>query len=157
MDFGLSIWANIPQHKPFFLQQSQPQLNPTRARVHFHIQHTKYYIIFCFHFIIIFYIHRDHRKPPYDGKSVFISGIFYIMASEDVVSKTSATIVNLAEEAKIASEGVKAPSRHALLSICKSLVAGGVAGGVLVHFISLFCFFHFKTPTFVLSRIEFAI
>ncbi|KAI7742469.1 hypothetical protein M8C21_007630 [Ambrosia artemisiifolia] len=52
------------------------------------------------------------------------------MASEDVVGKTSATIANLAEEAKIASEGVKAPSRHALLSICKSLVAGGVAGGV---------------------------
>ncbi|KAL0015962.1 hypothetical protein SO802_003031 [Lithocarpus litseifolius] len=56
------------------------------------------------------------------------------MASEDVVSKTTgesavSTIVNLAEEAKLASEGVKAPS-HAFLSICKSLVAGGVAGGV---------------------------
>ncbi|KAM4123207.1 hypothetical protein ACB094_01G142900 [Castanea mollissima] len=56
------------------------------------------------------------------------------MASEDVVSKTTgesavSTIVNLAEEAKLASEGVKAPS-HALLSICKSLIAGGVAGGV---------------------------
>ncbi|PPS08314.1 hypothetical protein GOBAR_AA12327 [Gossypium barbadense] len=52
------------------------------------------------------------------------------MASEDVKRSESAvsTIVNLAEEAKIASEGVKAPS-HALLSICKSLVAGGVAGG----------------------------
>ncbi|ERN08880.1 mitochondrial adenine nucleotide transporter ADNT1 [Amborella trichopoda] len=62
------------------------------------------------------------------------------MASEDVVgrsgsnttvgfqSKESAvtTFVNLAEEA---SEGVKAPG-HAILSICKSLVAGGVAGGV---------------------------
>ncbi|KAI7730329.1 hypothetical protein M8C21_027975 [Ambrosia artemisiifolia] len=33
-------------------------------------------------------------------------------------------IANLAEEAKIASEGVKAPSCHALLSVCKSLVAG---------------------------------
>ncbi|KAK3000705.1 hypothetical protein RJ639_022466 [Escallonia herrerae] len=56
------------------------------------------------------------------------------MASEDVVGKTSdtavSTIVNLAEEAKIASGGVKAPSRLALLSISKSLVAGGVAGGV---------------------------
>lgn len=55
------------------------------------------------------------------------------MASEDVMSKTResavTTIVNLAEEAKIAREGVKAPS-HALLSICKSLIAGGVAGGV---------------------------
>ncbi|KAI3505283.1 hypothetical protein L1887_27325 [Cichorium endivia] len=52
------------------------------------------------------------------------------MASEDVVGKTSATIANIAEEAKIASEGVKAPSRHALLGICKSLAAGGIAGGV---------------------------
>ncbi|OMO79704.1 Endoplasmic reticulum-adenine nucleotide transporter [Corchorus capsularis] len=53
------------------------------------------------------------------------------MASEDVKRGESAvsTIVNLAEEAKLASEGVKAPS-HALLTICKSLVAGGVAGGV---------------------------
>ena len=56
------------------------------------------------------------------------------MASEDAVSKTTgesavSTIVNLAEEAKLASEGVKAPS-HALVSICKSLIAGGVAGGV---------------------------
>lgn len=52
------------------------------------------------------------------------------MASEDVVGKTSATIANIAEEAKIASEGVKAPSRLALLGICKSLAAGGIAGGV---------------------------
>ncbi|XP_022721120.1 mitochondrial adenine nucleotide transporter ADNT1-like [Durio zibethinus] len=53
------------------------------------------------------------------------------MASEDVKGSESAvsTIVNLAEEAKLAREGVKAPS-HAFLSICKSLVAGGVAGGV---------------------------
>ncbi|CAN6718596.1 unnamed protein product [Malus baccata var. baccata] len=55
------------------------------------------------------------------------------MASEDV-KRTSdsavSTIVNLAEEAKLASEGVKAPTSHALLSIAKSLVAGGVAGGV---------------------------
>ncbi|CAN6809202.1 hypothetical protein Bca4012_003454 [Brassica carinata] len=54
------------------------------------------------------------------------------MASEDVKSTESAavsTIVNLAEEAKLAREGVKAPS-HAVLSICKSLFAGGVAGGV---------------------------
>ncbi|KAJ6393574.1 hypothetical protein OIU77_022914 [Salix suchowensis] len=53
------------------------------------------------------------------------------MASEDVKTSESAvsTIVNLAEEAKLAREGVKAPG-PALLSICKSLVAGGVAGGV---------------------------
>lgn len=58
------------------------------------------------------------------------------MASEDVKQSESAvsTFVNLAEEAKLARarEGVvKAPS-YALLSICKSLTAGGVAGGVLV-------------------------
>ncbi|KAE8701970.1 Mitochondrial adenine nucleotide transporter ADNT1 [Hibiscus syriacus] len=53
------------------------------------------------------------------------------MASEDVKTSESAvsTIVNLAEEAKLAREGVKAPS-YAILSICKSLVAGGVAGGL---------------------------
>ncbi|XP_042519024.1 mitochondrial adenine nucleotide transporter ADNT1-like [Macadamia integrifolia] len=56
------------------------------------------------------------------------------MASEDVVAKTTgesavSTIVNLAEEAKFAREGVKAPG-PAILSICKSLAAGGIAGGV---------------------------
>ena len=57
------------------------------------------------------------------------------MASEDVKTSESAvsTIVNLAEEAKLAREGVKALG-PALLSICKSLVAGGVAGGVWVLF-----------------------
>lgn len=51
-------------------------------------------------------------------------------STEDVKSESAVTtIVNLAEEAKFASEGVKAPS-HALLSITKSLVAGGIAGGV---------------------------
>ncbi|KAL6182322.1 hypothetical protein ACLB2K_043745 [Fragaria x ananassa] len=57
------------------------------------------------------------------------------MSSEDVAGKRTSetavsTIVNLAEEAKLASEGVKAPTQAALLSIAKSLVAGGVAGGV---------------------------
>ena len=69
------------------------------------------------------------------------------MASENVKTGDSAvtTIVNLAEEAKLAREGVvKAPS-YALASICKSLVAGGVAGGVSVPFlISYFCFFVFS-------------
>ncbi|XP_062091448.1 mitochondrial adenine nucleotide transporter ADNT1-like [Humulus lupulus] len=58
------------------------------------------------------------------------------MASEDVKQSESAvsTIVNLAEEAKLArarESVVNAPKHNlALLSICKSLVAGGVAGGV---------------------------
>jgi len=43
-------------------------------------------------------------------------------------------IVNLAEEAKLATEGVKTPS-YAFTTICKSLVAGGVAGGVCVSFL----------------------
>ncbi|KAL8138858.1 hypothetical protein V2J09_004859 [Rumex salicifolius] len=53
------------------------------------------------------------------------------MASEDVNTSESAvsTIVNLAGEAKTATEGVKTPS-VALLSIAKSLAAGGIAGGV---------------------------
>ncbi|EEF51317.1 mitochondrial adenine nucleotide transporter ADNT1 [Ricinus communis] len=54
------------------------------------------------------------------------------MASEDVKTRSEAAvskIVNLAEEAKLAREEIKAPS-HALFSICKSLIAGGVAGGV---------------------------
>ncbi|VVA89656.1 unnamed protein product [Arabis nemorensis] len=54
------------------------------------------------------------------------------MASEDVKTTESAavsTIVNLAEEAKLARQGVKSPSQ-AIISICKSLIAGGIAGGV---------------------------
>ncbi|XP_072974315.1 mitochondrial adenine nucleotide transporter ADNT1-like [Typha angustifolia] len=56
------------------------------------------------------------------------------MASEDVVGKSTGesavtTIVNLAEEAKLAREGVRAPG-HAVLTVCKSLAAGGIAGGV---------------------------
>uniref|UniRef100_A0A2P2KGD9 Mitochondrial adenine nucleotide transporter ADNT1 n=1 Tax=Rhizophora mucronata TaxID=61149 RepID=A0A2P2KGD9_RHIMU len=53
------------------------------------------------------------------------------MASEDVKTGESAvsTIVNLAEEAKLAREEIQSPA-PALLSICKSLIAGGVAGGV---------------------------
>ncbi|MCD7449555.1 hypothetical protein HAX54_000618 [Datura stramonium] len=42
------------------------------------------------------------------------------------------------EEAKMASEGVKAPSHAAIFSICKSLAAGGIAGGVSVLFPSFF-------------------
>ncbi|XP_059301572.1 mitochondrial adenine nucleotide transporter ADNT1-like [Lycium ferocissimum] len=54
------------------------------------------------------------------------------MASEDVKGARDTAvekIVNLAEEAKLARHDIK-PTSHAVLSICKSLVAGGVAGGV---------------------------
>ncbi|XP_073143538.1 mitochondrial adenine nucleotide transporter ADNT1-like [Henckelia pumila] len=53
------------------------------------------------------------------------------MASEEVKTSESAVskIVTLAEEAKLAREEIK-PTKYQLYSICKSLVAGGVAGGV---------------------------
>lgn len=53
------------------------------------------------------------------------------MASEDVKTSESAVskIVNFAEEAKLAKEEIK-PTKYQVYSICKSLVAGGVAGGV---------------------------
>ncbi|PIN23618.1 Mitochondrial solute carrier protein [Handroanthus impetiginosus] len=56
------------------------------------------------------------------------------MGSEDAAGKTGesaavSTAVNFAEQAKDFHEGVKAPNRS-FLSICKSLFAGGVAGGV---------------------------
>ncbi|MFS8024892.1 hypothetical protein Hanom_Chr16g01468661 [Helianthus anomalus] len=44
------------------------------------------------------------------------------------------------EEAKITSEGVKAPSRHTLLSIYKSLITRGVVGGVLLLSVIYVCF-----------------
>ncbi|KAM2909568.1 hypothetical protein FF1_002532 [Malus domestica] len=54
------------------------------------------------------------------------------MASEDVKPSESAvtTIVSLADEAKMARVGVVKALNLALLSDCKSLVVGGVAGGV---------------------------
>ncbi|KAL0412140.1 UNVERIFIED_CONTAM: Mitochondrial adenine nucleotide transporter ADNT1 [Sesamum latifolium] len=53
------------------------------------------------------------------------------MASEDVKTSESAVskIVNFAGEAKLAKEEIK-PTKYQVYSICKSLVAGGVAGGV---------------------------
>ncbi|KAK9716652.1 hypothetical protein RND81_06G248100 [Saponaria officinalis] len=54
------------------------------------------------------------------------------MASEDVKQRGEgavSTIVNLAEEAKAATEGVKSP-KYALITISKSLAAGGIAGAV---------------------------
>lgn len=66
------------------------------------------------------------------------------MASEDVKTGESAVtkIVNLAEEAKLAREGVVKAPNYAIGSICKSLVAGGVAGGVSVPF-SFLIYIHF--------------
>lgn len=65
------------------------------------------------------------------------------MASEDVktTGESAVTkIVSLAEEAKLAREGVVKAPNYALASICKSLVAGGVAGGVSVPFLISYFF-----------------
>ncbi|KAL6498828.1 Mitochondrial adenine nucleotide transporter adnt1 [Orobanche gracilis] len=53
------------------------------------------------------------------------------MASEDVKTGELAVskIVNFAEEAKLSKEDIR-PTRYQVYSICRSLVAGGVAGGV---------------------------
>ncbi|KAM7463862.1 hypothetical protein LguiA_031983 [Lonicera macranthoides] len=63
-----------------------------------------------------------------------------MMASEDLKTSEIAvlSIVNLAKEAKIAGEGVEVPSLLALLSICKSLIAGGVSVHTLFSFVYLF-------------------
>ncbi|CAN8248182.1 unnamed protein product [Cochlearia groenlandica] len=49
------------------------------------------------------------------------------MASEDVKSSESTAVTTIV--ANLSTEGVKAPT-YAFISICKSLFAGGVAGGV---------------------------
>ncbi|KAM1106537.1 hypothetical protein ACFX2I_003437 [Malus domestica] len=74
---------------------------------------------------------------------------------------TVSTIVNLAEEAKMAREGVVKALKLAFLSVYKSLVTGGVAGGVSrtavaplerlkillqVHFFNLFIPAHGANP-----------
>ncbi|KAL6560308.1 Mitochondrial adenine nucleotide transporter adnt1 [Orobanche gracilis] len=53
------------------------------------------------------------------------------MASEDVKTGELAVskIVNFAEEAKLSKEDIR-PTKYQVYSICRSLVAGGVAGGV---------------------------
>ncbi|KAL4373890.1 hypothetical protein AHAS_Ahas05G0127000 [Arachis hypogaea] len=68
------------------------------------------------------------------------------MASEDVKSGKSAVtkIVTLAEEAKLTSrEGIvtaAATPSYAFTTICKSLLASGVAEGVSVLFLTSFLF-----------------
>ncbi|KAM7489046.1 hypothetical protein LguiB_026530 [Lonicera macranthoides] len=79
---------------------------------------------------------KGHRKPHLKLFSIMCtvsSKVRVRMTSEDVKTSETAVsmIVNLGKKAKIASELVKAPSRHALLSIYKFLVAGG---NELCHF-----------------------
>jgi hypothetical protein len=50
----------------------------------------------------------------------------------DDKESAAATLVSLAEEARLATEDVKAPTSNAILTVCKSLIAGGVAGGLYV-------------------------
>ncbi|KAI4326843.1 hypothetical protein L6164_019373 [Bauhinia variegata] len=58
-----------------------------------------------------------------------------------VTLRSPRSYVNLVDEAKLASEGVKVPG-NALLSISESLVAGGIAGGVEVSSPIFRGFFH---------------
>lgn len=56
------------------------------------------------------------------------------MVSKDVVGKSMGesavnTIVNLAKEAKLSRENVKA-AQYVIGSVLRSLITGGVAGGV---------------------------
>lgn len=48
----------------------------------------------------------------------------------DGKDSAAGTLVSLAEEARLATKDVQAPTSNAILTICKSLIAGGVAGGV---------------------------
>ncbi len=50
----------------------------------------------------------------------------------DDKESAAATLVSLAQEARLATEDVKAPTSNAILTVCKSLIAGGTAGGVYV-------------------------
>ncbi|CAK9200148.1 unnamed protein product [Sphagnum troendelagicum] len=50
----------------------------------------------------------------------------------DDKESAAATLASLAQEARLATEDVKAPTSNAILTVCKSLIAGGVAGGVYV-------------------------
>jgi len=51
---------------------------------------------------------------------------FYVDGKDGAAGK----FVSLAEEARLATEEVEVPTSNVILSICKSLIAGGVAGGV---------------------------
>jgi solute carrier family 25 phosphate transporter 23/24/25/41 len=48
----------------------------------------------------------------------------------DDKESAAGALVSLAEDARLATKDVKAPTSNAILTVCKSLLAGGVAGGV---------------------------
>ena len=63
------------------------------------------------------------------GDSVGHGNVAFCQRSPLYVNGEVSPLASLAEEAKLATAEVKAPSNNAL-SVCKSLIAGGVAGGV---------------------------
>ncbi|CAM6013906.1 unnamed protein product [Sphagnum balticum] len=73
------------------------------------------------------------EQKPSDPGAVGQGNTVYCQTSPlyvDDKESAAATLVSLAQEARLATEDVKAPTSNAILTVCKSLIAGGVAGGV---------------------------
>jgi solute carrier family 25 phosphate transporter 23/24/25/41 len=73
------------------------------------------------------------EQKPSDPGAVGQGNTVYCQTSPlyvDDKESAAATLVSLAQEARLATEDVKAPTSNAILTVCKSLIAGGVAAGV---------------------------
>jgi len=73
------------------------------------------------------------EQKPSDPGAVGQGNTVYCQTSPlyvDDKESAAATLVSLAQEARLATKDVKAPTSNAILTVCKSLIAGGVAGGV---------------------------
>lgn len=75
------------------------------------------------------------EQKPSDPGAVGQRNTVYCQTSPlyvDDKESAAATLVSWAQEARLATKDVKAPTSNAILTVCKSLIAGGVAGGVYV-------------------------
>jgi hypothetical protein len=75
------------------------------------------------------------EQKPSDPGAVGQGNTVYCQTSPlyvDDKESAAATLVSWAQEARLATKDVKAPTSNAILTVCKSLIAGGVAGGVYV-------------------------
>ncbi|CAK9222905.1 unnamed protein product [Sphagnum troendelagicum] len=73
------------------------------------------------------------QKPSDPGAVVTQGNTVYCQTSPlyvDDKQSAAGALVSLAEDARLATKDVKAPTSNAILTVCKSLIAGGVAGGV---------------------------
>ncbi|CAM6027835.1 unnamed protein product [Sphagnum balticum] len=73
------------------------------------------------------------QKPSDPGAVVTQGNTVYCQTSPlyvDDKESAAGALVPLAEDARLATKDVKAPTSNAILTVCKSLLAGGVAGGV---------------------------